>query len=177
MSEAVEVEKHLYFHGYYYVENDLAFFEKLSLRIATFHNQNSQFQAERCQREDQYHPCFEKCIDFGLYFFYKTKLAPRLEQQWCLAKVWAQTKITAIDFEIPIHTIFGTLCACYTIKWWKGLSMYWLLMEQLIAIPSTMHSSCGRVVRDFESEAKTKYRISLNNVPPFSQNRGDIKYT
>ena len=77
MSEAVEVEKHLYFH----VENDLAFFEKLSLGIATFHNQNSQFQAERCQREDQYHPCFEKCIDFGLYFFYKTKLAPRLEQQ------------------------------------------------------------------------------------------------
>ena len=41
MSEAVEVEKHLYFHGYYYVENDLAFFEKLSLRIANFHNQNS----------------------------------------------------------------------------------------------------------------------------------------
>ena len=39
-----------------------------------------------------------------------------------------------------MHKIFGTLCACYTNKWWKGLSMYWLLMERLIAIPSTMHS-------------------------------------
>ena len=49
--------------------------------LQVFIFQNSQFQAERCQREDQYHPCFEKCIDFGLYFFYKTKLAQRLEQQ------------------------------------------------------------------------------------------------
>ena len=42
-----------------------------------------------------------------------------------------------------MHEIFGTLCACYTIKRQKGLSMYslyWLLMERLIAIPSTMHS-------------------------------------